>query len=172
MSSIALVRVDDRLIHGQVVVKWLRHLDCREIWIVDDQLSADAFMQSILRLAAPPGVAVFVSPVSEAPTRLGQVADERNALVLVKSPQTAVALLDKGLRLRELNVGALSAGEGTVRLYKSVSASVEHIQALRNLAQRGVRVFFQMVPEERPVEMNEVLPSVSARRVGVANRPT
>jgi D-glucosaminate-specific PTS system IIB component len=170
VSSIALVRVDDRLIHGQVVVKWLRQLDCREIWIVDDKLSVDSFMQSILRLAAPTDVRVFVVPLSEGAVSLGLVPAGRNALVLVKSPQTALALLDCGLDFRELNVGALAGGAGTVRLYRSISASDDQIRCLREIADRGVRVFFQTVPEERPVDLGDVLPIVSLPHSGAAVR--
>jgi len=159
MTQVALVRIDDRLIHGQVVVKGLRHLECDEIWIVDDQLYGDDFMQSVLRLAAPPEVRVQVTPVREATRRLEQPLNNgHRVMVLLKSPQTALALLDDGLQFEELNVGGLAAGAGTTRLYKSVSATDEHIAALRAIRDRGVRVYFQMVPEERPLEMAAVLP--------------
>jgi len=152
------VRVDDRLIHGQVVVKWLRHLACKEIWIVDDQLWRDDFMQNVLRLAAPPGVRVHVTPVQKASQELKSNPNNgHNVMVLVKSPQVALALLDSGLSFTELNIGGLASGAGTIRLYKSVSASSDQIAALHAIQERGVRVYFQMVPEERPVEMPQLL---------------
>jgi mannose/fructose/N-acetylgalactosamine-specific phosphotransferase system component IIB len=168
MMRVARVRIDDRLIHGQVVVKWLRYLDCKQILIVDDELWRDDFMQSVLRLAAPSEVRVHVAPVRQAAKLLqsstltlreGEASsDAHGALVLVRSPQTALALLDNGILFSELNVGALAAGEGTTRLYKSVSANSEQIAALCAMQDRGVRVYFQMVPEERPMEMSELLP--------------
>jgi D-glucosaminate-specific PTS system IIB component len=194
MTNVTLVRIDDRLIHGQVVVKWLRYLPCKEILIVDDNLWRDEFMQDVLRLAAPPDVRVNVAPVREAARRLGasvynanqadEAAVDRSAgallapgsangravdslggaadnghgvMVLVRSPQTALALLDHGFRFTELNVGGLAASEGATRLYKSVSATGEQIAALRTIQDRGVRVYFQTVPEERSVGMSELL---------------
>jgi mannose/fructose/N-acetylgalactosamine-specific phosphotransferase system component IIB len=163
LAGIALLRVDDRLIHGQVVVKWLRYLACDEIWVVDDDLWADDFMQRVLRLAAPPSVTVHVSPVLGAPSSLQRpLSDDRVVLLLVRSPQTALELLDQGLEFSELNVGGLASGPHTIRIYKSVSATPEQITALRCMQDRGVRVYFQMVPEERPVEMAELL---SAQRL-------
>lgn len=193
MMRVARVRIDDRLIHGQVVVKWLRYLDCKQILVVDNELWHDDFMQSVLRLAAPPEVRVHVAPVRQAAQvlqsstpiwrdgrtiPLGEAmschlsgkamsrhpsgeasSDGPGVLVLVRSPQTALALLDNGFLFSELNVGALAAGEGTTRLYKSVSANSEQIAALRAMQDRGVRIYFQMVPEERPVEMAELLPA-------------
>jgi mannose/fructose/N-acetylgalactosamine-specific phosphotransferase system component IIB len=164
VTQIALFRVDDRLIHGQVVVKWLRHLRCDDIWIVDDDLWEDDFMQQVLRLAAPPGVRVHVVPVREASRLLPPSrSDGLTALLLVRSPQTALELLDQGLQFSELNVGGLAGGPQTTRLYKSVSATAEQVVALQVMQKRGVRVYFQMVPEERPVEMTEVLPAQPLR---------
>ncbi len=159
MTSVALVRIDDRLIHGQVVVKWLRHLDADEIWIADDQLMSDSFLQSILRLAAPPGVHVEVTGTQDVSQLLNRSSGERhNVLLLVKSPQAALAMFDQGLSFRELNVGGLGAGPDTTRVYKSVSLSATQIASLRYLQEHGVRVYFQMVPEERPVELSQALP--------------
>ena len=160
MTGIALVRIDDRLIHGQVVVKWLRYVECDEVLIVDDQLAQDSFMQTVLRLAAPPEVPVRVVAGGEAPGKLAAAgAGGRRTMILLKAPQTALALLNDGVAFSELNVGGLASGPRTRRLYKSVSASAEQIAALREIAARGVRVYFQMVPEDRPVEMADVLRS-------------
>ena len=175
MSLVALVRIDDRLIHGQVVVKWVRYLDCDRILIVDDALWRDEFMRSVLRLAAPAGVHVQVTSVQGAASCLGVLASrvdgekaletsaQDNAgsgrtLVLVRSPQVALALLENGFAYKELNVGGLASGEGTVRLHKSVSASSEQIAALHAIRAKGVQVYFQTVPEERRVELPESLP--------------
>ncbi len=171
MASVALVRVDDRLIHGQVVVKWLRYLDADEIWIVDDQLSADGFLQSILRLAAPPGVRVEVAAAHDSARLVARASEQgHHILLLVKSPQTALVLYEQGLRFGELNVGGLGAGPNTTRVYKSVSLSPAQLAWLRRLQEYGVRVYFQMVPEERPADLSEVLPSNELRSAFAATR--
>jgi len=163
MAHPTLVRIDDRLIHGQVAVKWLRHLDCKVILVIDDELWNDAFMQNVLRLAAPSGVQLRVAPVHGAARQLALMnGQENHVLVLLRSPQAALALLEDGISFQELNLGGLGAGPGTVRLYKSVSANNEQLTALRNIQSRGVRVYVQMVPEERPIELAELLPAYGA----------
>jgi mannose/fructose/N-acetylgalactosamine-specific phosphotransferase system component IIB len=158
MYAPALVRVDDRLIHGQVVVKWLTYLDCSKIWIVDDEAFSDPFMQRVLRLAAPAGVSVEVAAVDgDSSPLLDSLREEPGTMILVKSPEAALALLQRGVPFRELNVGGLASSADTTRLYKSVSASQEQIQALQCIQQQGVRVYYQMVPEERQVEMESLL---------------
>ena len=171
MANIALVRVDDRLIHGQVVVKWLHHLGCKDILIVDDELWGDDFMQSVLRLAAPLGVRVHVAPTQGAREQLDRIASQ-GVLVLVKSPPTALALHRSGVEFSAVNVGGMAAGPNTTRLFKSVSATQEQIAALLDLQARGVRVYFQIIPEEHAVDIQGLLhvrgsvpPSASAPAV-------
>jgi PTS system mannose-specific IIB component len=160
MRHIELVRVDDRLIHGQVTIKWLRHLPCREILIVDDELCKDEWLQSVLSLAAPADVDVHVVPLREASQFLaGSDHENIGVLVLVRSPQTALGLLSNGVAYGELNVGGLAGGPAAVRLFKSVSVTDDQMAALLQLRDMGVRVFFQTVPEERPVELASVLRS-------------
>jgi mannose/fructose/N-acetylgalactosamine-specific phosphotransferase system component IIB len=155
--------VDDRLIHGQVVVKWLRHLDCKDILVVDDGLRQDEFMQTVLRMAAPDGVRVRVASVAEAAGLLkAPVVNGHGILVLARTPQAVLALLDRGVSFTELNVGGLGGGAGTARLFRSVSANESQLEAMTALHNRGVRVYIQMVPEEHPLELGDVLATRSA----------
>lgn len=70
MSKIVLTRVDSRLIHGQVVTKWLQQLGANEILVVSDELEQDEFLQSIYLMAAPPGVSVVIKGI-EVPKNIG-----------------------------------------------------------------------------------------------------
>jgi len=158
MPRIELVRVDDRLIHGQVVIKWLGHLHTGEVLIVDDELQHDGFIQRVFQLAVPPGARVEVLGVHRAAQWLTSAAsDTGSVMVLVRSPETALALLEHGVSFTELNVGGMAGGTGAVRLFKSVSATERQMAALLAIGNRGVRVYYQMVPEERPIEVSEVL---------------
>jgi PTS system mannose-specific IIB component len=186
VSELVLVRIDDRLIHGQVVVKWLRHLDCNEVLIVDDEVWRDDDLKSVLGLATPRGIHMAVLSVDEAFRVIGglHASDDcpelensaaswvggvgatsgRRVLVLVKRPRTALALLESGLEFRELNVGGVAAREGATRVYRSISVTPEQLEILRRVSSRGVRVYFQTVPEERALELSEVVPVAEGAR--------
>jgi D-glucosaminate-specific PTS system IIB component len=151
------LRIDDRLIHGQVVVKWLRTLGCKDVWVIDDELASDAFMQSVLRLAAPEGVRVQVVSVEDALHSVQRCPVGRPALLLLRSPQTALRLWNGGLLFSELNVGGLAAASESIRLHKSVSATAEQLRALQTLASLGVLVYVQMVPEDRPISLQSIV---------------
>ena len=144
------VRVDDRLIHGQVTVGWRQYLRYAEIWVVDDQARGDPYLQDALRLAAPDGVEVRVYGVEEAVALLasgvtrhtssatrqasGRMALACDVFLLVKSPEAALALVEGGAPLDRLNVGNLSSRPGSVRVFRNISLTRAHVEALDALA--------------------------------------
>jgi D-glucosaminate-specific PTS system IIB component len=162
-THIRWIRVDDRLIHGQIVVAWRQHLNYDAICIVDDAVAGDAFMCDVLRMAAPTGVRVTVVIVERAITELEQI--EANAiLVLAKAPQTVLQLADAGLSIAHLNVGNLGAAPGRKRVLKSISLGPEHVTALDALTERAVRITFQLVPDDMPVEWERIRETWSRNR--------
>jgi PTS system mannose-specific IIB component len=150
--TLKLVRVDDRLIHGQVVAIWLRALQARRIVVVDDRTANDEFLREILELAAPPGVPVEVHDVERGTTRVRELAeDPEPVFVLMRSPITAVHLREAGIDFPLLNVGGIGAGPGRTPLYRNISASPEELDAMRRMEDLGTRVELRIVEGDRPV---------------------
>jgi mannose/fructose/N-acetylgalactosamine-specific phosphotransferase system component IIB len=164
------VRVDDRLLHGQVTVAWRQHLQPDEIWVVDDPVRADPFLSNVLSTAAPADVTVRVYAVSEAISAwaallspapvapahsLGPCA-RLGLLLLVKSPQVALALAEGGLAFPHLNVGNIAPMPGSKRVFRTVSLAPEHVAALDALAQRGVSIAFQLTPDDSRLDWQTV----------------
>ncbi|MGC8826396.1 MAG: PTS sugar transporter subunit IIB, partial [Anaerolineae bacterium] len=90
-----LVRIDDRLIHGQVIAVWCKHKPFKRIAIIDDQLAQDPYMQEVMRLAAPPGLVVEVYSVDAAIQKLSQETQNRSTtMLLMRSPQVARRLYE------------------------------------------------------------------------------
>lgn len=157
-ANIVLARVDDRLIHGQVVVKWLRARPCDQILISDDEVSQDQFLQRVLALAAPKGVHVVAKSVDQTVDYLENGAAGQRVMLLLRQPETAARLVDRGLSLPALNVGGQAPAPGSQRIYKSVALSADQMRSLGQLADAGTRVYFQSVPEPEAsaVEWNEI----------------
>lgn len=148
------VRVDDRLIHGEVVVAWLSTLGTSKIIVVDDGVAKDEFMKEVLHLAAPTHSTLIVLSLEQALS--GDKSRFNDALVLVKSPVTALALRQGGIEFNHLNVGGLGARPGRRPLYKNISASPEEIKALQEFEQEGGEVVFQIVPTDSAVPLAKV----------------
>jgi PTS system mannose-specific IIB component len=150
--TLKLVRVDDRLIHGQVVAIWLKALHAKRILIVDDRTARDEFLREVLELAAPPGVPVEVLDLLAGTERARELAsDPEPVFVIMRSPITALRLREAGVDFPLLNVGGIGAGPGRKPLYRNISASPEELEAMRQLEAMGTRVELRIVENDRPV---------------------
>ena len=155
--ALKLVRIDDRLIHGQVVAVWLRSVGADRIVIVDDRTANDDFLKELMILAAPQGVPVEVHGLADGTTRIAEVAaSAENAFVLMKSPVIALALREAGIPIPVLNVGGMGAGPGRRTLYRNISASDDELRAMRALEAMGTRVELRIVADDRPVPFSSV----------------
>jgi mannose/fructose/N-acetylgalactosamine-specific phosphotransferase system component IIB len=155
--TLRLVRVDDRLIHGQVVAVWLRAVGADRIVIVDDRVAADAFLVDVLTLAAPAGVPVEVLDVASGAARVRALADAPDVVfVLVKTPLTALALLRAGVPMDVVNLGGMGSGPGRRTLYRTISASDDERAALRDIEALGTPVEIRIAADDRPVPFASV----------------
>jgi len=150
--SLQLVRIDDRLIHGQVVAVWLRALGAKRIVIVDDATARDEFLREVLTLAAPQGVPVEVRDVALGAARLTELAAAPEPVfVLVRSPRTVLELRRAGVPIEVVDLGGMGAGPGRQRLHKTISVSPDERAELRELEKLGTRVEIQIVADDRPI---------------------
>jgi len=150
--TLKLVRVDDRLIHGQVVAIWLKALGANRIVIVDDRTARDEFLREVLMLAAPPGVPVEVHDLATGTERVRElISDPQAVFVIMRSPITALRMREAGVEFPLLNVGGIGAGPGRKPLYRNISASPEELEAMRQLEAMGTRVELRIVENDRPV---------------------
>ena len=155
--ALKLVRVDDRLIHGQVVTIWLKALNAKRIVIVDDRTARDEFLREVITLSAPPGVPVEVLDVESGTQRVLVLAAEPDpVIVLVRSPIVALHLREAGVEFPLLNVGGLGAGPTRKPLYRNISANPEELEAMRRLESMGTAVELRIVENDRPVSFRSV----------------
>jgi PTS system mannose-specific IIB component len=158
--SLRLVRIDDRLIHGQVVAGWLRVLGAQRIVIVDDATAGDEFLREVLSLAAPPGVPVEVLDLAAGAARCIELAESQEpVIVLARSPRTVLALRQAGVPIEVVDLGGLGAGPGRRRLHRTSSVSADELAELRELEQLGTRVEIRIVADDRPIALRSLDPA-------------
>lgn len=121
MGQIVLTRIDDRLVHGQVMTAWLNYTSGNRIVIVDDAVANDPFMKSVLEMVIPPGIKLDICGIeSGADTLINQLKEKDKAIVLVKGPEVVFELLEKGVSITRLNVGGMGAKPGRKKFYKNI----------------------------------------------------
>jgi mannose/fructose/N-acetylgalactosamine-specific phosphotransferase system component IIB len=157
--SVVLYRVDERLIHGQVVVGWGSELRPERIVVVDDTLVRSPWEQELYAMGVPANtVAEFVS-VDSAVARLPdwQQGAER-VVLLTRDVHTMGRIARSGiLDGVELNIGGIHHAPGRSRVLRYVFLSDEERRELRDLARRGIRVAARDVPSARRVDLEELM---------------
>jgi PTS system mannose-specific IIB component/fructoselysine and glucoselysine-specific PTS system IIB component len=144
--SWVLHRIDDRLIHGQVLVGWGARLDPARIWVVDDGVAASDWERTLFREAAP-GIDVRVASVAEAAAAHATEASAPGvAFLLVRDLATARRLVEAGASVREWNVGGLHFAPGKDKVNDYVYLSEADRADARALLLLGVSLTVQDVP--------------------------
>jgi len=160
--SWVLRRVDDRLIHGQVVVAWGNHLHPRRIWVVDDAAAASAWERDLLASVGPPDVEVRVLTIAEATAGYaeGEKA-EGAAFLLVRDLKTALALHEAGIALHTLNLGGIHYSAGRTRINEYIYMDDADRERARRLIAAGVILEVQDVPATRPMPLAAIDPEMA-----------
>lgn len=157
MASINLMRIDTRLIHGQICTEWAKHAGINRIVVVDDDLSKDDFMSGIYLMAAPAGVKAQILSVEAAAKGWAEneLGDGR-ILMLFKEPGTCYRLFRSGFPMKELNIGNLVASADKKNVLKNVFLDQKEFEQLKEIRDSGVKVYVQNVPQHSQVDFSEI----------------
>ena len=155
--AIELFRIDDRLIHGQVVVGWGQPLDIGFIVLVDDEVAASDWEQELYRMGVPPDMTVTFESVASAAEHLPTYERDARRGILLTADIATMDRLAAASGIRAVNLGGIHHRAGRTQRLRYVFLTREEETALRALAQRGVTVTAQDVPAARPIPLDEVL---------------
>lgn len=145
--SLKLARIDDRLIHGQVILGWVPALKPDRILVANDRVAGSEWERKFYSSCVPPEVNVSFASVAETARQIAaDLFQTEHLIVLVESARDALALLAAGIELKEVNVGGLHYREGSVELLPFVFLTADERAALRELVKRGVTLSAQDVP--------------------------
>ncbi|WEV56264.1 PTS system mannose/fructose/N-acetylgalactosamine-transporter subunit IIB [Ligilactobacillus acidipiscis] len=156
MQNLVLTRIDDRLIHGQVMTAWSRVTKAEQVIIVDDGVAKDDFMINVLENSIPETMAIGIFNKEDAVTFLSEPL-EAPTIVLVKIPETIEYMVDHGIEINEVNLGGMGAKKERTSLYHTISASGEEKNTFKRLLEKGINVFIQIMPQNDKVELKEIL---------------
>ena len=156
---VVLFRVDERLIHGQVVMGWGAELKLEHYLVVDDELAQSGWEQDLYRQGLPEGAGVDFLPVNQAVTRLKILeADSRRTVLLTRSIVALRELVDHGaLRGRKVNLGGLHYASGRTERLSYIFLGESEEADLKAIVEKGVTVFARDLPDGRAVGITSLL---------------
>jgi PTS system mannose-specific IIB component len=144
------MRIDNRLIHGQVTVAWVGAIGANHLVVANDDVAADEFQRVLLPQAAR-GVRTSVLSVDDALAHCANLADGENVMILAKFPTDALRLLAGGLTVAEVNVGnqAPKPGSRFTMVTRSISVTEQDARDYRRIAELAGHLRSQMMPTDK-----------------------
>lgn len=156
MSKIELIRVDFRMIHGQVMVKWLKQTGAATIVAVNDEIASDPFLEDIYKMAAPAGINIKVL-TKEGSVKYFESAHEEKTMVLFKNVEDAYYCFKHGFPMNQLQIGGLGSGPDRINVFGPITLNKEDAAMLKDMEDNGVGVIFQQVPDEPSKSFEKIL---------------
>ncbi len=154
---VVFVRVDDRLIHGQVVEGWVNFLKATGIFVADDSVASNALQRSIMEVAVPRGLKVSIGRVEEICEQARTSASIKERIILLfSSPSSVLRALRLGLSFPELNIGGMHSLPGKRKLIDVLAVDDDDLKALREISAAGVKVTVQAVPNQKPLSLEKL----------------
>jgi PTS system mannose-specific IIB component/fructoselysine and glucoselysine-specific PTS system IIB component len=155
---IELYRIDDRLIHGQVVVGWGQPMNAGFIVLVDDEVAGSEWEQELYRMGVPPEMEVYFATTDQAVDHLAAWrGDARRGILLTADIETMRRLVDATDGIRAVNLGGIHHRAGRIGRLRYLYLSPDEEDELRALERRGITITAQDVPSSRPLPLRELL---------------
>lgn len=144
--NIVLVRIDNRLIHGQVATQWTSSVGANLILVANDEVATNKMRQGLMDMAAPSGVATRYFSIQKTIDVIHKAAPRQHIFIIVESPEDALRLVKGGVPVKKLNIGNMHMSEGKRQVATTVAVDDADVAAFRELKELGVELQIQRVP--------------------------
>ncbi len=155
---IALARIDDRLIHGQVATRWTKETRVKRIIVVSDEVAKDEVRSTLLKQVAPPGVSAHVVDVAKCIRVYNnpKYAGER-VMLLFTNPTDVERLVEAGVDIKSVNIGGMAFHEGKTQVTNAVSINQKDIDAFNYLNSKNIELEVRKVSSDSKVQMMDLI---------------
>ena len=170
--SVELVRIDDRLVHGQVVEGWLKAMKITHVVVSSDAVAADETQKALYCLAIPYGTSLECLTLSETAAAWNSKSwREGRVLVLVSGPHDVQTLVQKGVPIRSVNVGGMHFKEGRLQMLKAVSLDDHDVSVFKTLASKNIVLEARPLPLDEPIDLKPYLERWEQERQMLREQP-
>ncbi|MCI0482392.1 MAG: PTS sugar transporter subunit IIB [Candidatus Dadabacteria bacterium] len=162
--GIVLVRVDSRLVHGQILEAWIPYTKAEALIVIDDEVQGNLLKRSVMEMAVPSSIEIDFSSISDAIRRYKNSGfSSKKRIVLFSSIQDAKAAFDGGFRYDSLNLGNMHFCEGKVQVSSNLWVGIDDTAEIEELSREGVSIDTRSVPGERKLELSCIFKKVRSR---------
>jgi Phosphotransferase system, mannose/fructose/N-acetylgalactosamine-specific component IIB len=156
--AIELVRIDDRLVHGQIVQGWLKVIDINKIVVVSDAIADDQMQQMLLSMAVPSNIELEIKTVKEASvSALNGNYSKIKTMMLFSNPTDVLAVIESGVDFKSVNVGGMHFCPGKKQLLCNLSVDDKDIYALEAIHCKGIEIEGRVLPADNRVDISGII---------------
>lgn len=155
--NILLTRIDNRLVHGQVGMTWTNTLGANLVLVANDEVATDSVQQNLMDMVLPEMVQIRFFTLEKTIRIIGKAAPHQKILLVVKTPEDALTLVEGGVPIEFLNIGNLHFSEGKQQLSSTVSVDKNDVETFKKLNQLGVKMEVKGIPSERGQDLMNLL---------------
>ncbi|MDI6785237.1 MAG: PTS sugar transporter subunit IIB [bacterium] len=156
-KELLITRIDDRLIHGQVVVGWGRILGIQLYIVVNDKVAKDKIQQNLMSIAVPADAKTLIFSIEEAIKRLKGIVKNKKVILLFSTPVDVLKVVEGGVEIFAINVGGIRQAEGRRELLPTVALSNEETEVFKKLSNMGVKIEYRLLPGDEKINFMKVL---------------
>lgn len=146
MAQIVLTRIDNRLIHGQIVTQWCGHVQADVLLVANDEVAHDSLRQSLMKMAAPQTVETRYFTLAQTIEALNNSTSDKKVAILCETPQDVFTLIEGGVNITTVNVGNMHMSKGKRAVAISVAVDDADVSVFKKIKERGVTLEIQRVP--------------------------
>lgn len=146
--NIVLVRIDNRLIHGQVATAWTNYVGANLLVVPNDDVAKNEMRQSLMDMATPQGVQTRYFSVQKTIDVIHKASDKQVIGLIVETPQDVLRLAEGGVPMEMVNIGNMHMEPGKKQISKAVCVNQSDIDTFKKLNNMGIKLEIQRVPSE------------------------
>lgn len=155
-----ILRVDDRLVHGQVIAGWVRPLGIQSLILASDKISKDEWACNVYRFAIPKEVKFLCLDIKGCVEHISNESDKKKMMVVVEKVSEAYELIDQGVKVKEVNLGGISYHEGARAIAPYIYLTADEIEAVIRIFQLGIKVIGRQLPNSPPIDIVKSLAGI------------
>ncbi|MBX4181182.1 PTS mannose transporter subunit IIAB [Sodalis sp. CWE] len=159
--NIVLVRIDDRLIHGQVVTRWAKESNVKRIIVVNNEIALDLLRSNLIKQASPLDIKAHVVSIEKA-IRVYEnpkYANERIMFLFTK-PEDVLHFIEGGVTINSINIGGMAFYQGKIQINNAISVNEKDIEAFKKLDALGIELEVRKVPSDSPLKLMDLIKKI------------
>lgn len=151
--NILLTRIDNRLVHGQVGVTWVKSLGANLIVVVDDNAANNDVEKQLMEVVAKSsGVGIRFFTIEHTIDIIHKASPAQKIFIVCKTPETAKKLVDGGVPIKEINIGNMHFSDGKEQMSKKVYVDQKDRENIKYLEDLGIDIYIQDVPGDKKIK--------------------